>query len=107
MVSLKCTACGFVSDVNRNDKLTKFILKNTEPKKGGKHGNAMQRDDNKCQKEGKAAGDNKKKLKEMKKKGVSSKESSSEGGTAKMAAVGGFEEDYSISPRFCRHGGTI
>jgi len=71
MVSLKCTACGFVSDVNPNDKLTKFILKNTEPK------------------------------------GVSSKESSSKGGAANMAAVGGSDEDYSISPRFCRHGDNV
>ncbi|KAG0520818.1 hypothetical protein BDA96_08G106800 [Sorghum bicolor] len=71
MLSLKCTACGFVSDVNPNDKLTKFILRNTEPK------------------------------------GVSSKESSSKGGAANVATVGGSNEDYSISPRFYRHGGNV
>ncbi|KAG1346976.1 hypothetical protein COCNU_06G008050 [Cocos nucifera] len=37
MITLKCAACGFVSDVDTRDKLTTFVLKNPpEQKKGAK-----------------------------------------------------------------------
>ncbi|KAJ0986513.1 hypothetical protein J5N97_004869 [Dioscorea zingiberensis] len=44
MLTLKCAACGFVSDVDMRDKLTTFILKNPpEQKKGGKDKKTMRR----------------------------------------------------------------
>ncbi|OEL30041.1 Eukaryotic translation initiation factor 5 [Dichanthelium oligosanthes] len=110
MVSLKCAACGFVSGVKTGCKLTKFILKNASEQKGGKGKKAMQRADNKCLKEGKAADENQKKLNKdtTKKKGVSSKEFTAKGGTAKNnAAVGLSDEDHSILPSCCRDGGNV
>jgi translation initiation factor 5 len=38
MISLKCAACGFVSDVDMRDKLTTFILKNPPEQKKDKKG---------------------------------------------------------------------
>lgn len=77
MITLKCAACGFVSDVDMRDKLTTFILKNPpEQKKGSKDKKAMRRAEKERLKEGEAADEEQKKLKkEVKKKGaVSSKE---------------------------------
>ena len=76
MITLKCAACGFLSDVDMRDKLTTFILKNPpEAKKGGKDKKAMRRAEKERLKEGEAADEEMKKLKkDAKKKGGSSKE---------------------------------
>ncbi|THU70427.1 hypothetical protein C4D60_Mb08t24870 [Musa balbisiana] len=77
MITLKCAACGFVSDVDMRDKLTTFILKNPpEQKKASKDKKGMRRAEKERLKEGEAADEEQKKLKkETKKKGtVSSKD---------------------------------
>ncbi|CAN6243050.1 unnamed protein product [Urochloa humidicola] len=104
MISLKCAACGFVSDVDMRDKLTTFILKNPpEQKKGGKDKKAMRRAEKERLKEGEAADEEMKKLKkDAKKKGASSKESTSKGSKKKTAA--GSDEDHSTSPTRSRDG---
>ncbi|CAL4890025.1 unnamed protein product [Urochloa decumbens] len=103
MISLKCAACGFVSDVDMRDKLTTFILKNPpEQKKGGKDKKAMRRAEKERMKEGEAADEEQKKLKKDKKKGASSKESTSKGSKKKAAA--GSDEDHSTSPTRSRDG---
>ncbi|CAN6237137.1 unnamed protein product [Urochloa humidicola] len=106
MISLKCAACGFVSDVDMRDKLTTFILKNPpEQKKGGKDKKAMRRAEKERMKEGEAADEEQKKLKkDTKKKGASSKESTSKGSKKKNAAGGGSDEDHSTSPTRSRDG---
>lgn len=74
MITLKCAACGFVSDVDMRDKLTTFILKNPpEQKKGSKDKKAMRRAEKERLKEGEAADEEQKKLKKeaVKKKGTS------------------------------------
>jgi translation initiation factor 5 len=99
MISLKCAACGFTSDVDMRDKLTTFILKNPpEQKKGAKDKKAMRRAEKERLKEGEAADEEMKKLK-AKKKGASSKESTAKGAaTKKKAAGGGSDEDHATSP---------
>ncbi|CAN6234013.1 unnamed protein product [Urochloa humidicola] len=106
MISLKCAACGFVSDVDMRDKLTTFILKNPpEQKKGGKDKKAMRRAEKERLKEGEAADEEQKKLKkDAKKKGASSKESTSKGSKKKTAAAAGSDEDHSTSPTRSRDG---
>ncbi|XP_062224069.1 eukaryotic translation initiation factor 5 [Phragmites australis] len=107
MISLKCAACGFVSDVDMRDKLTTFILKNPpEQKKGGKDKKAMRRAEKERLKEGEAADEEQKKLKkDAKKKGASSKESTVKGALKKKAsAAGGSDEDHSTSPTRSRDG---
>jgi translation initiation factor 5 len=71
MISLKCAACGHISDVDMRDKLTTFILKNPpEQKKGGKDKKAMRRAEKERLKAGEAIDEeNKKVKKESKKKG--------------------------------------
>lgn len=71
MITLKCAACGFVSDVDMRDKLTTFILKNPpEQKKGGKDKKAMRRAEKERLKAGEAIDEETKKVKkESKKKG--------------------------------------
>ncbi|XVF39433.1 hypothetical protein PTKIN_Ptkin01aG0034200 [Pterospermum kingtungense] len=73
MITLKCAACGFVSDVDMRDKLTTFILKNPpESKKSSKDKKAMRRAEKERLKEGEAADEELKKIKkETKKKGAS------------------------------------
>lgn len=86
MISLKCAACGYVSDVDMRDKLTTFILKNPpEQKKGGKDKKAMRRAEKERLKAGEAIDEEAKKVKkESKKKGhevaskVSKKKTSSD-----------------------------
>ncbi|XP_062218205.1 eukaryotic translation initiation factor 5-like [Phragmites australis] len=107
MLSLKCAACGFVSDVDMRDKLTTFILKNPpEQKKGGKDKKAMRRAEKERLKEGEAADEEMKKLKkDAKKKGASSKDSTVKGASKKKAvAAGGSDEDHSTSPTRSRDG---
>ncbi|GJN29400.1 hypothetical protein PR202_gb17625 [Eleusine coracana subsp. coracana] len=103
MISLKCAACGFVSDVDMRDKLTTFILKNPpEQKKGGKDKKAMRRAEKERLKEGEAADEEMKKLKkDAKKKGASSKEATAKGSKKKAA---GSDEDNSTSPTRSRDG---
>nr|CAD1823363.1 unnamed protein product [Ananas comosus var. bracteatus] len=104
MITLKCAACGYVSDVDMRDKLTTFILKNPpEQKKGGKDNKkAMRRAEKERLKEGEAADEEQKKLKKdvKKKGGASSKEASGAkaGVSKKKANGGGSDEDRSASP---------
>ncbi|KAL6644059.1 hypothetical protein ACP70R_018825 [Stipagrostis hirtigluma subsp. patula] len=83
MVSLKCAACGFVSDVDMRGKLTKFIIKNPpEQKKGGQDEKATRR----AEKEPK---------KGAKKKGVATKEAIAKSVAPKKSS--GSDEDHSTS----------
>ncbi|KAL4271228.1 hypothetical protein GQ457_13G010170 [Hibiscus cannabinus] len=102
MITLKCAACGFVSDVDMRDKLTTFILKNPpEAKKSSKDKKAMRRAEKERLKEGEAADEELKKIKkESKKKGSSTTTTT----TSKVAAPKGAvtkkkgkhsDEDYS------------
>ncbi|EHA8592116.1 putative eukaryotic translation initiation factor 5-2 [Cocos nucifera] len=62
MITLKCAACGFVSDVDTRDKLTTFVLKNPpEQKKGAKDRKGLRRAEKERLKEGEAADEEKKK----------------------------------------------
>jgi len=101
MITLKCAACGFLSDVDMRDKLTTFILKNPpEQKKGGKDKKAMRRAEKERLKEGEAADEEMKKLKkDGKKKGASSKESTAKGVAMKKKGAGGSDEEHVSSPR--------
>ncbi|CAK9168140.1 unnamed protein product [Ilex paraguariensis] len=98
MITLKCTACGFLSDVDMRDKLTTFIVKNPpEQKKGSKDKKAMRRAEKERLKEGEAADEEQKKLKKevAKKKGSSggSKDAASKAMTKKKANAS--DEDHS------------
>ncbi|KAF7816918.1 putative eukaryotic translation initiation factor 5-1 [Senna tora] len=97
MLTLKCAACGFISDVDMRDKLTTFILKNPpEQKKGSKDKKAMRRAEKERLKEGEAADEELKKLKkEGKKKGssVNSKDGASKASSKKKNT--GSDEDHS------------
>ncbi|KAM0838901.1 hypothetical protein ACQ4PT_060681 [Festuca glaucescens] len=99
MITLKCAACGFLSDVDMRDKLTTFILKNPpEAKKGGKDKKAMRRAEKERLKEGEAADEEMKKLKkDAKKKGASSKEGASKGVATKKKGAGS-DEEHATSP---------
>ncbi|EHA8586945.1 Eukaryotic translation initiation factor 5 [Cocos nucifera] len=110
MITLKCAACGFVSDVDMRDKLTTFILKNPpEPKKGAKDKKkALRRAEKERLKEGEAADEELKKLKkEAKKKGTNTSKdgASSKVAAAKKKAGGGSDEDRSASPAGSQNGG--
>ncbi|XP_077218154.1 eukaryotic translation initiation factor 5-like [Tasmannia lanceolata] len=97
MITMKCAACGFLSDVDMRDKLTTFILKNPpEQKKGSKDKKAMRRAEKERVKEGEAADEELKKVKkEVKKKsGVPSKEAAPKVASAKKKASGS-DEDHS------------
>nr|XP_020155079.2 LOW QUALITY PROTEIN: eukaryotic translation initiation factor 5 [Aegilops tauschii subsp. strangulata] len=102
-LSLKCAACGFISDVNMSDKLAKFIVNNPpELKKGGKDKKAMRRAEKERLKEGQAADEEMKKLKkDGKKKGASSKDSTAKGVAAKKnATAGGSDEEHATSSTY-------
>uniref|UniRef100_A0A0C9QS36 TSA: Wollemia nobilis Ref_Wollemi_Transcript_12334_2226 transcribed RNA sequence n=1 Tax=Wollemia nobilis TaxID=56998 RepID=A0A0C9QS36_9CONI len=69
-ITLKCAACGHVSDVDMLDKLTTFILKNPPVKKAGKDKKALRRAEKERLKAGEAVDEDTKKVKkESKKKG--------------------------------------
>ncbi|XP_072968694.1 eukaryotic translation initiation factor 5-like [Typha angustifolia] len=107
MITLKCAACGFLSDVDMRDKLTTFILKNPpEQKKGGKEKKALRRAEKERLKEGDAADEEQKKLKkEAKKKGVTTKDgTSAKAAAVKKKASGGSDEDRSTSPGGSQNG---
>ncbi|KAF2291452.1 hypothetical protein GH714_024328 [Hevea brasiliensis] len=98
MITLKCAACGFVSDVDMRDKLTTFILKNPpEPKKGSKDKKAMRRAEKERLKEGEAADEEQKKLKKetTKKKGTSGSSRDGAKGTSSKKKGNGSDEDHS------------
>ncbi|XP_010924001.1 eukaryotic translation initiation factor 5 [Elaeis guineensis] len=108
MITLKCAACGFMSDVDMRDKLTTFILKNPpEQKKGAKDKKGLRRAEKERLKEGEAADEEQKKLKkDPKKKGTTT---SKDGASSKVAAArkkasGGSDEDRSASPAGSQHG---
>ncbi|CAM6103822.1 unnamed protein product [Calypogeia fissa] len=69
LITLKCAACGFVSDVDMRDKLTTFILRNPpETKKmGSKKDKDLRRAEKERLKEGEIADKANKELKEKKK----------------------------------------
>ncbi|CAM8936459.1 unnamed protein product [Rhodiola kirilowii] len=92
MVTLKCAACGFISDVDMRDKLTTFIIKHPPvQKKGSKDKKVMRRAEKERLKEGEAADEVQKKLKkEAAKKKISSTKSSSS-----KKAVNGSDDDHS------------
>ncbi|GMJ02465.1 hypothetical protein like AT1G36730 [Hibiscus trionum] len=89
MITLKCAACGFLSDVDMRDKLTTFILKNPpEAKKSSKDKKAMRRAEKERLKEGEAADEELKKIKkEAKKKGSSTTTTTSSKAAAPKVAV--------------------
>jgi translation initiation factor 5 len=98
MITLKCAACGALSDVDMRCKLTTFILKNPpEQKKGSKDKKAMRRAEKERLKEGEAADEEQKKLKKesVKKKGTSggSKDGASKASTKKKSNSS--DEDHS------------
>ncbi|CAM6119332.1 unnamed protein product [Calypogeia fissa] len=67
LITLKCAACGFVSDVDMRDKLTTFIVKNpTETKKKGSKKDNLRRAEKERQKEGEIVDKVKKELKKKK-----------------------------------------
>ncbi|KAL1810800.1 hypothetical protein DCAR_0622893 [Daucus carota subsp. sativus] len=94
MVTLKCAACGHLSDVDMRDKLTTFIIKNPPEKKGGKDKKAMRRAEKERIKAGEALDEEQKKLKKegVKQKG-STKDVSSKAVSKKKANVS--DEDNS------------
>uniref|UniRef100_A0ACD5Z6Y5 Uncharacterized protein n=1 Tax=Avena sativa TaxID=4498 RepID=A0ACD5Z6Y5_AVESA len=94
-ISLKCAACGFLSDVDMRDKLANFILKNPpEEKKGGRDKKAMRRAEKERLKEGEAADEEVKKVKkDARKKGGSSKETTAAKGAATKKKTGGGSSD--------------
>ncbi|XP_074558998.1 putative eukaryotic translation initiation factor 5-2 [Curcuma longa] len=99
MITLKCAACGFISDVDMRDKLTTFILKNPPEQKKSKD-KAMRRAEKERLKEGEAADELKKLKKETKKKGLVS---SKDGENSKRAAASkkkpkGSDEEHSSPP---------
>lgn len=95
MITMKCAACGFISDVDMRDKLTTFILKNPpEQKKGSKDKKAMRRAEKERLKEGEAADEEQKKLKKETKK-KSSKEAGASKSTTKKA---GSSDEERTSP---------
>ncbi|KAG6540839.1 hypothetical protein Mapa_017817 [Marchantia paleacea] len=99
-ITMKCAACGYLSDVDMRDKLTTFILKNPpEPKKGGKK-DKLRRAEKERLKEGEAADKAKKELKKkkdeskvVKKKSGSDEELSSQGDEEEVAEA---EEDDGV-----------
>ncbi|XP_043704786.1 eukaryotic translation initiation factor 5-like [Telopea speciosissima] len=87
MITLKCAACGYVSDVDMRDKLTTFIVKNPpETKKGSKDKKVMRRAEKERLKEGEAADEEQKKLKKEVKKKAPSKDVPSKGASTKKKA---------------------
>ncbi|KAK8940063.1 putative eukaryotic translation initiation factor 5-2 [Platanthera guangdongensis] len=99
MITLKCAACGFLSDVDMRDKLTTFIIKNPpEQKKGSKDKKAMRRAEKERLKEGEAADEEQKKVKKETTKKKTSKEVVALKPTGKKKAAGSDEDGNSNSP---------
>ncbi|KAJ4963262.1 hypothetical protein NE237_023201 [Protea cynaroides] len=99
MITLKCAACGYLSDVDMRDKLTTFILKNPpEQKKGSKDKKAMRRAEKERLREGEAADEEQKKVKKDVKKKTVSKDAASKGVSTKKKANAS-DEDRSSPTR--------
>lgn len=88
MITLKCAACGFISDVDMRDKLTTFILKNPPEQK--KKPKVTRRAENERPKEGEVVDEEMKRVKKESKK----KKGHDEGvhGSKKKASVSDGEE---------------
>ena len=57
VISLRCATCGYIFDVDMQDKLTNFILKNPpEQKKGGEDKKSLRRAEKERLKQGEALG---------------------------------------------------
>ncbi|PKA62303.1 Eukaryotic translation initiation factor 5 [Apostasia shenzhenica] len=90
MITMKCAACGFTSDVDMRDKLTTFILKNPpEQKKKDKKG--MRKAEKERLKEGEVVDEEQKKLKKDAKK-KSTKDAVNSKPTAKKKTASSDEE---------------
>lgn len=99
MITLKCAACGFLSDVDMRDKLTTFIIKNPpEQKKSSKDKKAMRRAEKERLKEGEAADEEQKKVKKETTKKKTSKDAMASKPTGKKKAAGSDEDGNSNSP---------
>lgn len=95
LITLKCAACGFLSDVDMRDKLTTFILKNPpEQKKGGKKDRALRRAEKERLKEGEAADEQ---LKKLKREALKKSKSVSDDKTAPKKKHGSDDEEFSPS----------
>ncbi|GAB2291205.1 hypothetical protein Dimus_025464 [Dionaea muscipula] len=93
MITLKCAACGFVSDVDMRAKLTTFILKNPpQPKKVSKK-EKLRKAEKERAKEGEVADEEQKKLKREAVRKKPTKDGPSKG-TAKKKTHGS-DEDHS------------
>lgn len=89
MITLKCAACGFISNVDMRDKLTTFILKNPPLQKSKKKG--LRKAENERIKEGEAVDSEMKRVKkEMRKKGHDEEKS-----VLKKKSSGSDEEGHS------------
>lgn len=102
MISLRCAACGYISDVDMRDKLTTFILKNPpEQKKGGKDKKSLRRAEKERLKQGEALDEEQKKGKKDSKKKkshdvnskVSKKKSSDEEDQSPRGSQEGHDEE--------------
>lgn len=98
LITLKCAACGYLSDVDMRDKLTTFILKNPpEQKKGGKKDRALRRAEKERLKEGEAADEQMKRLKREALKKSKAGAGSDDKATTKKKPQGSDEEEMSPS----------
>lgn len=97
LITLKCAACGFVSDVDMRDKLTTFILKNPpEQKKGGKKDRALRRAEKERLKEGEVADEE---MKKLKREASKKKKGSDDSKAASKKKSGSDEDDLSPTAR--------
>ncbi|KAH7288235.1 hypothetical protein KP509_31G018200 [Ceratopteris richardii] len=93
LITLKCAACGHVSDVDMRDKLTTFILKNPpEQKKKGSDKKGMRRAEKERIKEGEAIDEEMRRMKKESKKKKSQDET-----TKKKASSDEEEQSLSVS----------
>ncbi|GAB2271969.1 hypothetical protein Dimus_006799 [Dionaea muscipula] len=92
MITLKCAACGFVSDVDMRDKLTSFIIKNPPEQKKGSKKEKLRKAEKERLKEGEVADEERKKLKKEAARKKPTKDGPSKGTTAKKKTHGSDEE---------------
>lgn len=92
LITLKCAACGFVSDVDMRNKLTTFILKNPPEQKKKNDKKGMRRAEKERLKEGEAVDDEIKGKKETKKK--KGHEENGHGHVSKKKAGGSDGEEH-------------
>lgn len=93
LISLKCAACGFLSDVDMRDKLTTFILKNPpEQKKSGKEKKGLRKAETERLKEGETIDEE---IKKAKKEGKKKKSQDETAKLSKKKPSGSDEEEHS------------